>query len=282
MNAAGRLVDLHTHSRHSDGTLTPEELVALAAGRKLELLALTDHDTIAGCAAAARACEAVGIDFIPGVELSCGWRDREIHVVGLAIDTANAALTAHLERVVAMRRERIRAIATKLRDAGVVPQTDLAADVLAGTDVPTRTHLARRLVELGAAPTLQHAFDRHLARGRSGHVRAEWPALEAAIEVIRAAGGIAVLAHAHRYRCSSGQLDELCAAFRAAGGEGLEVSLAGLSPNDYDRLARLARRHGLAGSVASDFHEPGMPWRPLGRFDKLPDQVAPLLARLRP
>jgi len=91
-----------------------------------------------------------------------------------------------------------------------------------------------------------------------------------------------VLAHAHRYRLSSGQLDALCAAFRAGGGEGIEVSLAGQSPNDFARLARLARRHELAGSVASDFHEPGVPWRPLGRFAKLPDQVTPLLARLRP
>lgn len=109
-----------------------------------------------------------------------------------------------------------------------------------------------------------------------------WPALAEVVAVAHAAGGVAVLAHAHRYRLSNGQVDALCAAFRAAGGDGLEVSLAGLSPSDYSRLARLARRHELAGSVASDFHEPGLPWRPLGRFAKLPDQVAPLLARLRP
>ncbi|MET0292280.1 MAG: PHP domain-containing protein [Steroidobacteraceae bacterium] len=282
MTGTGRLVDLHTHSRHSDGTLTPEELVSLAASRKLEVLALTDHDTVIGCAAAARACATAGIDFVPGVELSCGWLEREIHVVGLDIDTANPGLAAHLARVLELRRERIRAIADKLRAAGVAADHDLAAEVFAVTDVPTRTHIARRLLELGAARTLQDAFDKHLARGRSGHVRAAWPTLQEAVDVIRGAGGIAVLAHAHRYRLSNGQTDALCAAFRAAGGEGLEVGLAGLSPNDYDRLARLARRHELAGSVASDFHEPGLPWRPLGRFDKLPDQVAPLLARLRP
>jgi predicted metal-dependent phosphoesterase TrpH len=91
-----------------------------------------------------------------------------------------------------------------------------------------------------------------------------------------------VLAHAHRYKLSHGGLKELCVAFRAAGGAGLEVSLPGTSPGDAARLASLARACELAGSVASDFHEPGLAWRPLGRFAKLPDQVVPLLARLTP
>jgi len=280
------LVDLHTHSLHSDGVLSPEALVALAATRRVAVLALTDHDTTDGCAAAAAACRAQGIRFVTGVELTCAHLDREIHVVGLAIDAAHPALTAYLSRVVAVRRERIAAIGARLAAARLTGGTDVGAEVLASAEasrtVPTRTHVARRLVALGLARTLQEAFDRFLGRGRAGHVRAEWPALPEAVAAIVQAGGIAVLAHAHRYRFSNGQLDALCATFRAAGGEGLEVGLAGLSPNDYTRLARLARRHGLAGSVASDFHEPGLPWRPLGRFDKLPDQVAPLLARLRP
>ena len=280
------LVDLHTHSLHSDGVLSPEALVALAATRRVSVLALTDHDTTAGCDAAARACRGQGIGFVPGVELTCAHLDREIHVVGLGIDTAHPLLTAYLARVVAVRRERVAAIGARLAAARVTGDADVGAEVLAAAEathtVPTRTHVARRLVALGLARTLQEAFDRHLARGRTGHVRAEWPALAEAVAAIVQAGGIAVLAHAHRYRFSNGQLDALCAVFRAAGGEGLEVGLSGLSPNDYARLARLARRHGLAGSVASDFHEPGLPWRPLGRFAKLPDQVEPLLARLRP
>jgi predicted metal-dependent phosphoesterase TrpH len=89
-----------------------------------------------------------------------------------------------------------------------------------------------------------------------------------------------VLAHPHRYKLSSGGLDNLCAAFKLAGGTAMEVSLPALSPNDAGRLARLARAHGLAGSAASDFHEPGLPWRPLGRFAKLPEGMEPLLPRL--
>jgi predicted metal-dependent phosphoesterase TrpH len=280
------LVDLHTHSLHSDGVLSPEALVALAATRRVGVLALTDHDTTAGCEAAARACREQGIGFVPGAELTCAHLDREIHVVGLGMDAAHPQLTSYLARVGVVRRERIAAIGARLAAARLTGDADVGAEVLAATEathtVPTRTHVARRLVALGLARTLQEAFDRHLGRGRAGYVRADWPALSEAVEAIVQAGGIAVLAHAHRYRFSNGQLDALCATFRAAGGEGLEVGLAGLSPNDYARLARLARRHGLAGSVASDFHEPGLPWRPLGRFAKLPDQVEPLLARLRP
>lgn len=284
--SAEPLVDLHTHSCHSDGALTPEALVALAATRRVGLLALTDHDTMAGCEAAARACREHGIDFVPGIELTCGHLEREIHVVGLTVDATHPALVAYLERVVAVRRARIAAIGARLAAAKLTGDRDVGAEVLedakAADAVPTRTHVARRLVALGLARGLQEAFDKFLGRGRPGHVKADWPPMAEAVRAIRAAGGLAVLAHAHRYRFSNGQLDALCRDFRAAGGEGLEVGLAGLSPNDYARLARLARRHELAGSIASDFHEPGLPWRPLGRFAKLPDQVVPLLARLRP
>jgi 3',5'-nucleoside bisphosphate phosphatase len=276
------LIDLHTHTNHSDGVLTPLELVALAVRRGVGVLALTDHDCTSGCAVAATACREAGIGFVPGVELTCTWLEREIHVVALGVDTEAPLLVAHLARIVALRRERITAIGARLLAAGLFGGHDVAADVLASTEVPTRAHLARRIVALGFAKDQQDAFDRYLGRGRAGHVKMPWPTMAEVIVVARAAGGIAVLAHAHRYRLSNGQLDALCAAFRAAGGEGLEVGLAGLSPNDYARLARLARRHELAGSVASDFHEPGIPWRPLGRFAKLPDQVMPLLARLRP
>jgi predicted metal-dependent phosphoesterase TrpH len=276
------LIDLHTHSHHSDGVLAPAALVELAARRKVSTLALTDHDTCAGCAEAAEACARHGIHFIPGIELTASWLEREIHVVGLDIDTTHPVLAGYTGRVLVLRRQRLAAIGRQLAAERTFAGQDPAAAVLAADGVPTRAHVARAIVALGLARGVQEAFDRFLARGRAGYVRAQWPPVQEAIDTIRAAGGIAVLAHAHRYKLSSGQLDALCAAFRAGGGEGLEVGLAGLSPNDYARLARLARKHGLAGSVASDFHEPGLPWRPVGRFAKLPDQVTPLMARLRP
>jgi 3',5'-nucleoside bisphosphate phosphatase len=273
-------IDLHTHSTCSDGLLSPSALVALAARREIELLALTDHDTIEGCAAAGSACAASGIRFVPGVELSCEWREREIHVVGLRLDPASATLIAHCALAHQRRRERMRAMARRLTHAGL-PGEALAEAAMAAPS-PTRTHLARALCRHGISDDVQQAFDRWLKRGRPGYVAAQWPTLAAAVRCILDAGGVAVLAHPHRYPLSSGVLRELAGDFKAAGGEGIEVSLAGMGAKDANRIAALARRHGLAGSIGSDFHEPDLPWRPLGRFDKLPDLILPITARLVP
>ncbi len=274
------LIDLHTHSLHSDGTLPPAGLVALAAARGVAVLALTDHDTTAGVPEAAESARAAGMRFVPGVEITAGWRGQEIHVVGLGIDTTSAPLQQHLHALVATRRSRIAAIGARLARQRHFGGRDPSQPVLQSAPVPTRTHLARALVAAADARTTQDAFDRWLGRGRPGHVPQQWPDMDAAIGVIRGAGGHAVLAHPHRYRLSSGALGALCAGFRDAGGGAMEVSLPGLSPNDASRLARLARQHGLAGTAASDFHEPGLPWRPLGRFAKLPEGIEPLLTRL--
>ncbi len=276
------LIDLHTHSHHSDGALAPADLVARAALRKVTVLALTDHDTSAGCEEALAACRKLGVGFVPGTELTAGWRGQEIHVVGLGVDPTAPLLAAQFADILARRRARIAAIGQKLSREPQLAGEDPSAAVLASPAVPTRTHVARELVRLGLADSVQQAFDRYLARRKAGYVAQEWPDIAATISAITAAGGHAVLAHAHRYKLSHGGLKELCAAFRAAGGAGLEVSLAGTSPQDASRLASLARAYDLAGSVASDFHEPGLPWRPLGRFAKLPDQVVPILARLTP
>ena len=276
------LIDLHTHSHHSDGTLAPAALVALAAQRGVSLLALTDHDTTAGLDAACAAATAADIGFVNGVEITTGWRGQEIHIVGLGIDPDSPELQRHLAMVVELRRARITAIGARLarhprlQDSG----RDLAAEVLAQPAVPTRAHLARALVAAGMAESTQDAFDRWLGRGTAGHVPAEWPGIDTAIAAIRVAGGHAVLAHPQRYKLSAGALGNLCGEFREHGGAALEVNLPSMSPNDHDRLARLARAHGLAGSVGSDFHEPGLPWRPLGRFAKLPEGIESLHARL--
>jgi predicted metal-dependent phosphoesterase TrpH len=271
-------IDLHTHSNCSDGVLAPAALVALAAQRQVELLALTDHDTAAGCEEARAACQTHGIRFVPGVELSCQWRGREIHIIGLDLDTAHAPFMAHCAALLALRRQRIGAMAERLSRAGL-PGDELAAEALAAA-APTRAHLARALCARGLAASVQAAFDRWLKRGQPGYVAACWPALAIAVHCIVAAGGAAVLAHPHRYPLSNGVLRELLGEFKAAGGAGLEVSLAGMGPSDADRVASLARRFELAGSIGSDFHEPGLPWRPLGRFAKLPDRITPIVALL--
>ncbi|MEO8314225.1 MAG: PHP domain-containing protein [Pseudomonadota bacterium] len=274
------LIDLHTHSTHSDGTVEPAALVAMASARRIKVLALTDHDTVAGLPEAGNAALDAGIHFVTGVEVTAGWRGQEIHVVGLEIDPQHAALTSHLAHLLQLRRSRVAAIGERLRKSNHFRELDLTTALLATSVVPTRTHVARAIVAVGLATSKQEAFDRWLGRGCKGYVPQEWPDLASAVAAIRAAGGHAVLAHPHRYKLSSGGLDSLCTEFKDCGGAALEVSLPATSPNDTARLARLARKHALAGSAGSDFHEPGLPWRPLGRFAKLPDGIEPMLARL--
>jgi predicted metal-dependent phosphoesterase TrpH len=272
-------IDLHTHSRYSDGSLSPTELVALAAQRQVQLLALTDHDTLAGCAEAAQACAERHIDFLYGSELTALWRGREIHIVGLRLDPDSSVLKTHLDGVLQQRIERVRMIGAKLTRAGLAGE-DMAAEVLAQPGTPTRLHLAALLVARGHAKDVDDAFQRWLGTGKRAAVPAHWPGIELAVGAVQAAGGLAVLAHPHRYKLSAGGLAELCREFREAGGAGIEVSLPAMSPKDAGRAASLARRFDLAGSCASDFHAPGLPWRPLGRFDKLPEGVVPITERL--
>ncbi len=219
---------------------------------------------------------------MPGAELTCDWRGREIHVVALGIDPQAAALQRQMEATLASRRQRVAAIGARLARERAFAGEDLGAAVLAEDTVPTRMHVARLLVARGHADSTAAAFERWLRRGRPGYVPAEWPPLAAVVQCIRDSGGIPVLAHPLRYNLGNSALRALVEEFAAGGGQAIEVSLAGQSPNDQSGRRRWRGRHGLAGSVASDFHEPGMAWRPLGRFVKLPDHVEPVLSRLTP
>ncbi|MFI4914755.1 MAG: PHP domain-containing protein [Steroidobacterales bacterium] len=272
-------IDLHTHSSCSDGLLSPAELIAAASARRVQLLALTDHDTVSGCDLARRLCEPLGLRFIAGAELTASWREREIHIIGLKLDVTDSQLQCHTEQLQRQRHARVEAIGARLTHTGL-PGAALVAPALTGAAAPTRAHVARALVAAGAAADVQDAFDRWLNRGRPAYVATRWPALEATVQCIGLAGGLAVLAHPHRYRLSNTALRELCHEFKTAGGAGIEVSLAGMGPNDAANAASLARRFELCGSIGSDFHEPGLPWRPLGRFAKLPEGVTPITTRL--
>ena len=274
------LVDFHTHSHCSDGVLSPTALVERARARNVGTLALTDHDTTAGLDEARTACAAAGIRFVPGTELSATWRGQTIHVVGLEVAAAHAGLRAHMDSVLARRRERLLEIGERLEKRARLPGRELAA-AASQSPSPTRLHLARLLVTRGHARDTQEAFDRWLNRDKAGHVPAEWPALTSVMSVLRDCGALPVLAHPHRYRLSSGQLRELTAAFAQDGGVALEASMAGMSLNDADRIASLCRKFNLHASMGSDFHDPAVPWNPLGRWLKLAAGLAPVTQLLR-
>jgi predicted metal-dependent phosphoesterase TrpH len=275
MTDAETLVDFHTHSHFSDGVLAPAQLVERAAGRGVGTLSLTDHDTTAGLAEARIACESRGIRFVPGIELSAAWRSQTIHLVGLRIDEQHPGLRAHTDGVLARRKARLAEIGERLEKRARLPGRELAA-IAGQAAAPTRLHLARLLVTRGFARDTQEAFDRWLNRDTPGHVPAEWPSLEAVMSVLRDSGAVAVLAHPHRYRASAGQLRELAATFAQQGGVALEASMAGMSPNDADRIASLCRRLRLHASMGSDFHDPAVPWNPLGRWLKLQAGLEPV------
>jgi predicted metal-dependent phosphoesterase TrpH len=275
--AAGDGVDFHLHSTCSDGVLAPRDVIALAANAGVRQCALTDHDTVAGVAEAGAAAATAGIGFVAGVELSALWQGRTIHVVGLGFDPEAPALAAAIAARAAARRSRAERIRDRLDRAGA-PGTAAYA-LVAEHPLPTRTHFARALVSLGAAADPGQAFQRWLGRGKPAQVPSEWPDVGEAVTAIAAAGGVAVLAHPLRYVLSNGQRRELCRAFRAAGGHGLEVVTGGQAPHQLELATGLALRSDLAGSAGSDCHDPALPWHRPGRLAKLPAAVVPVWQR---
>lgn len=275
------LSDLHLHSTASDGRLDPEALIEYAAAQGLQHVALTDHDTLAGGTAAAAAAQRLGLRFTLGVELSCQWQGRSLHVLGLGLSSAGAtALATHLQHLQGRRIERLREMAARLERKTQLPALSLVDAVLRETPLVTRLHFARALVAAGHASDIQETFDRWLGAGKPAHVPEQWPDLETTLAALQVSGAVPVLAHPHRYRFSHGALSRLAGEFAALGGAGLEVSVGGIARSDLDRLATLARRHQLAASAGSDFHDPALPWHRPGRFAKLPDDLEPITARL--
>jgi predicted metal-dependent phosphoesterase TrpH len=270
-----RVYDLHTHSTASDGAYTPAELVRQAAEAGITDLALTDHDTVDGLQEASVEAARLGIRLIPAVEVSAGWQRKSIHVVGLGIDPEHGGLRSGLDGIAQIRRVRAQEIGRRLAKCGIA---DCHEAVLAGAGqgMVTRAHFARHLFERGEVATVQDAFDRYLGRGKPAYVPTEWTPLAEAVAWIRAAGGVAVLAHPQRYKLSGSWMRRLLQEFCGCGGQAMEVVTGNGAPQDIDVAAQQARRFGLLASVGSDFHTPDHYWIKLGRLPALPAGVEPV------
>lgn len=268
-------IDLHAHSRASDGVLSPSDLVRLAAESGVRVLAVTDHDTTAGLAEATEAGQRWGTVIIPGVEFSCRWERMSLHIVGLGMQISHPGLCNHLAETDALRRARAEHIARKLAQCGIA---DALAETqkLAGHDRITRTHFARYLVAAGHTRDLVQAFKRYLGTGKPASVGSHWHTLDTTIDVIRAAGGLAVLAHPARYRLTRTRLDALLRAFRTAGGAAIEISTSSSTSDERTRLTRLCLQHGLAASAGSDFHDPQQQWIRFGSLPSLSPSLIPI------
>lgn len=267
--------DLHSHSTISDGTYTPTELVRYAAAQGVEVMALTDHDDVAGLAEARRAADELGIGLIDGVEISVSWNGRTIHIVGLAIDPAHPGLLAGLEAIRGGRLRRAEAIAAELDKAGI-PGSLAGAREYARERIISRTHFARFLVAGGHARDVKAVFKKFLVKGKPGHVSHQWADMAEAIGWIRDSGGIAVLAHPGRYDIGKTTLHALFAAFKAAGGLAVEVVSGSHTPDQYLLFARFAREYGLLASSGSDYHGPEHNYFDMGRLPPLPTDCIPV------
>jgi len=268
--------DLHCHSTHSDGLLSPAAVVARAAARGVDVLALTDHDEVSGLPEARAAAAEARIALVAGAELSVSWDGLTIHVVGLGIDPADPALTQGLHAIRAGRRLRARRIADALAEAGIRGAYEGALKFVTSERLVSRTHFARFLVEAGHAGEVKDVFNRFLVRGKPGYVAHTWATLTDAVRWINGAGGQAVLAHPGRYKLGNGGMRRLLAAFRDAGGQAIELLSPSHTPAQVTEFAAHARVFGLLASSGSDFHGPGESWMDLGGLPRLPAGAVPV------
>ena len=270
------LIDLHSHTKASDGQLTPSELVQRAENRQVHFLAITDHDTVDGLVEATQYIQDndLKLKLINGIEVTTNWLNHEIHVLGVNIDPTHPALVELIEIQKDKREQRAIEMGRRLAKANIDNVYE-GAKALAGDGAITRAHFARYLVEIGVAPTFPKVFDKYLSRGNTGYVPHDWVDLANAIEVIQAAGGQAILAHPDAYSLSNKWLRKLFITFKAAGGDAMEVAIGQQSPQMRLQLGMWSKEYDLLASQGSDFHFVGR-WRDLGKSLFLPDICQPI------
>ena len=269
--------DLHCHSVISDGTLTPEKLAERAKANGVHLWALTDHDELGGQKRAREAASALKIDYLAGVEISVTWMGETIHIVGLGIDAEHAGIIEGLRSTREGRGNRAKLMAEQLSKVGIEGAYQGALHFAGNHDLISRTHFARFLVEQGVCRNTEQVFKNYLIEGKPGYVPHQWASLDNAVKWIKAAGGVAVIAHPGRYsRLNAMQMDELYQHFKDLGGLAIEVITGSHSPDQYKTFAKIAQQYGFLASRGSDFHDPNESHIDLGNLPHLPDNLTPV------
>ncbi len=246
-------LDLHLHTTHSDGSCTPAEVVGLAHQAEVTALAITDHDITTGLTEASAAGEALGIEIIPGVEISSSLGNSELHILGYFLDWQDTPLNERLKTLRDSRHRRNPKIIERLQSLGI----DLTYEevrALAGSDSVGRPHIARALMDKGVVTSAKEAFDRFLAEGKPAYVPRDLPSPAEAIHWIKAARGLAVLAHPTWVRCTDQSLVELVRQLKADGLDGVEVYYSTHAARQTREYLSLAQQLGLLVTGGSDFH----------------------------
>lgn len=269
-------VDLHSHTNCSDGALTPQELIERAVNFQIDVLAITDHDTVSGLYSAKQTIldKNISLTLVDGIEISTEWQGFEIHIVGLNIDPNNEALLLLIEQQQQRRETRAITMGEKLTKCGF-PDVYEKAKALAGAGSITRAHFARVLLQQGAVSKMQAAFDKYIGKGSRAYVKPNWCSIEEAVAIIHAAGGVAVMAHPIRYDLSTKWLRRLIVHFKAVEGDGLEVVLPQMNDAQRKLMLSFCLEYDLHASMGSDFHQPSR-WSDLGRNLRMPEHAKPI------
>jgi predicted metal-dependent phosphoesterase TrpH len=246
-------LDLHLHTTHSDGSFTPAEVVDFAQKAGVTALAITDHDITTGILEATVAGGKHGIDVIPGIEISSILGDSELHILGYFLDYQGTRLNERLACLRESRHRRNPKIIERLQAAGIEITYEEVRS-LAGTDSVGRPHIARVLMDKGVVASAKEAFDLWLADGRPAYVQRELPTPSEAMQWIREAKGLPVLAHPTWVKTREGTLTDLVRRLKADGLDGVEVHYSTHTPRQTREYLALAKQLDLLVTGGSDFH----------------------------
>ena len=260
------IVDLHLHSTASDGSLAPADVVALAQRNGVKIMALTDHDSLGGLPAALERAVEAGIRIIPGIELSVSEQNMDVHLLAYGFDPSDARLLEAIARYRESRHDRARKILLRLKGLGIRIPMEEVEEIARGGAIG-RPHVAEALMVNGHVETFHEAFQRYLGHHAPACVAKHTVSLEEAVEVVRDAGGVTVLAH-------PGTLnrDAWIAGLARRGLDGIEVWHSKHGPAEINRYREIARAHGLIMTGGSDFHGERTPDVSIGSV-AVPEQV---------
>ena len=253
-----KLIDLHVHSTASDGSLTPTEVVNRAAGLGLTAMALTDHDTVSGIDEALKAAKDLDMEVIPGIEVSCIYKEKEIHILGLYIDHTNPELLSFLKEASRKRYDRnMEMLAAFNKDGFEITVEDLHC--VNPKTVITRAHFARALLKRGYVSSVDQAFRKYLNPDRPYYRSRELITPEEVLNALQTAGGFPVLAHPLQYKLGWAGTEELVSMLKEHGLCGLECFHSSNNQDESGKLRKLAKKYSLAPTGGSDFHGAAKP-----------------------